>query len=413
MKILLLGKSHLALCYGVYWAKLQHKVYFLNQDKSSPITVNGKLLIKTGEPSLSKEFWINKNNIAEINVVPKKHNFDVIVIAIDTKFSQQVSDYTQIIEAIHSVEKFNVNDYPILLLSQVYPGFSRSIKTKSALFYMVETLVFGQAIKRLHKPEQIIIGYRTKSELKNFPKKLFEHYSFPLTFLPYESAELSKIAINIYLGNSIVTANILATVCEIYGADWTNVMSVLKNDKRIGKKAYLHPNLGFQGENLPRDFYSLKKLLNRKELKKEFELLEKIIEYNENLDNWILDLVDEIPLNEPIGLVGMAYKIGTTNSNNSIATLLTRKRPNRHFVIYDKVKNTIPFRSKVVYVHTYLELINSSRYIIISKPDLVVINKILTSNSALRIKMIIDPFGVVREKQVHSDLKLFQRGFSK
>ena len=47
----------------------------------------------------------------------------------------------------------------MVILCQVYPGFTEQIKwNKEKLFYQVETLIFGNAIERALKPEQIIVG---------------------------------------------------------------------------------------------------------------------------------------------------------------------------------------------------------------------------------------------------------------
>ena len=53
--------------------------------------------------------------------------------------------------------------------------------------------------------------------------------------MKYESAELTKIAINIYLASSITTTNVLSKVCEKIDANWLDIIPALKLDKRIGK----------------------------------------------------------------------------------------------------------------------------------------------------------------------------------
>jgi len=63
----------------------------------------------------------------------------------------------------------------------------------------------------------------------------------------YESAELAKIAINLFLVSSVSTTNMLAELCEAIGADWTEIAPALRLDKRIGPHAYLSPGLGISG----------------------------------------------------------------------------------------------------------------------------------------------------------------------
>ena len=66
----------------------------------------------------------------------------------------------------------------------------------------------------------------------------------------YESAELAKISINMFLVASVTTANTLAEICEQVGADWVEIVPALRLDKRIGPHAYLNPGLGIAGGNI-------------------------------------------------------------------------------------------------------------------------------------------------------------------
>ena len=69
----------------------------------------------------------------------------------------------------------------------------------------------------------------------------------------YESAELAKISINMFLVASVTTTNMLAELCEKVGADWAEIVPSLRLDQRIGTYAYLKPGLGIAGGNLERD----------------------------------------------------------------------------------------------------------------------------------------------------------------
>ena len=79
----------------------------------------------------------------------------------------------------------------------------------------------------------------------------------------FESAELTKTAINIYLIGSVTYANALADLCEAVGADWSEMMPALRLDKRIGPAAYIRPSLGVAGGNLERDLVTLRQLGRR------------------------------------------------------------------------------------------------------------------------------------------------------
>ena len=59
--------------------------------------------------------------------------------------------------------------------------------------------------------------------------------------MSYKSAELSKISINLYLISSLSFTNSIAELCEKIDADWSKIQPILRQDRRIGKYAYLNP----------------------------------------------------------------------------------------------------------------------------------------------------------------------------
>ena len=79
----------------------------------------------------------------------------------------------------------------------------------------------------------------------------------------YESAELTKTAINLYLFGAVTYANTLADLCEAVGADWSEMVPALRLDRRIGPAAYIRPELGIAGGNLERDLVTLRELCAR------------------------------------------------------------------------------------------------------------------------------------------------------
>ena len=81
--------------------------------------------------------------------------------------------------------------------------------------------------------------------------------------MDYESAELCKAAINLYLATSVTFANALADLCEATGASMRAIIPALRADRRIGPAAYIRPGLGLAGGNLERDLVHLKELAER------------------------------------------------------------------------------------------------------------------------------------------------------
>src|SRR5439155_15766795 len=122
------------------------------------------------------------------------------------------------------------------------------------LHYQVETLIFGRAVERALFPERFMVGCADPGQPlpQGFDEPLAA-FKCPILPMLYESAELAKIAINIFLVASVTATNTLAEVCERIGADWGEIAPALRLDKRIGSSAYLSPGLGLSGGNLERD----------------------------------------------------------------------------------------------------------------------------------------------------------------
>src|SRR5262249_28035441 len=151
----------------------------------------------------------------------------------------------------------------LVILSQVQPGYTRALRQRLddvlgckeiSLYYQVETLVFGRAVERALKPERFMVGCGDPARpLPASYQELLAAFGCPILPMCYESAELSKIAINVFLTASVTATNTLAEICEHIGADWAEIVPALRLDKRIGPFAYLSPGLGLAGGNLERD----------------------------------------------------------------------------------------------------------------------------------------------------------------
>lgn len=153
-------------------------------------------------------------------------------------------------------------DAPIVLTSQVPPGFTRAL-VMPAIFNMAETLRIKDAAERAKKPEQFIVGvadasnYALPIELVEY---MFCHIGARVHVVSYEDAEFSKIAINMFLAAQVDTTNRLAAAAAKVGARWEKIAEVLRSDKRIGPHAYLTPGRWQDSSHLLRDYHTLEEI---------------------------------------------------------------------------------------------------------------------------------------------------------
>ena len=154
---------------------------------------------------------------------------------------------------------------PIVLTSQVPPGFTRALDYPQ-IYHQAETLRIKDAMERALEPEQIIIGARTYQSISFLPKAYLEYlevFHCPVQMMTYEDAEFSKIAINMFLAAQVDATNRMADVARRVDANWWAVSQVLKRDKRIGPHAYLEPGRWQASLHLLRDHYTVEAILAR------------------------------------------------------------------------------------------------------------------------------------------------------
>ena len=188
------------------------------------------------------------------------------------------------------------------------------------IYYHVETLVFGEAFLRALKPERIIIGKNNKDKkLDPKFKRILNKFKCEIIEMSYQSAELTKIAINIFLISSITCSNFISSLAKKINANWDDITKSLRLDKRIGKFAYLKPNMGLSGGNLERDLTTIMDIANTHNSNYDYpKILKKL---SNRQSKW---LNEQISINikkirDTVGFLGIAYKENTNSVKNSPA----------------------------------------------------------------------------------------------
>ena len=127
-----------------------------------------------------------------------------------------------------------------------------------------EFLREGYAVQDTIEPDRIVLGTRgtntsTSTQTTTRAEAIArEVYATPLAngtpFLVTDlhTAELVKVSANAFLATKISFINAVAEVCEIVGADVTQLADAIGYDDRIGRK-FLGAGLGFGGGCLPKD----------------------------------------------------------------------------------------------------------------------------------------------------------------
>lgn len=124
-----------------------------------------------------------------------------------------------------------------------------------------EFLREGYAVKDTIEPDRIVLGTRGNGpdpQPSRAEEIAREVYAVPLAkdtpfiVTDLQTAELVKVSANAFLATKISFINAVSEVCEIVGADVTQLADAIGYDDRIGRK-FLGAGLGFGGGCLPKD----------------------------------------------------------------------------------------------------------------------------------------------------------------
>ncbi len=403
MKIGYCGASHLGLCYSAVSAQKGFEIVCFDFEVKK-IKEFKNYQINIEEPKLKNILVKYKKSYIFTDKIKDLYNCDLVFYSYDIETNNKGESNNLItINNLKLLIKSIKKNIPLIILSQVNPGFTRDIsKIRRNIYYQVETLVFGNAIERALKPERFIIGCKnSNSKLPRLFKSFLNSFNCPILIMKYESAELSKLAINCYLASSVTLTNTLAEISKNIGASWNEIIPTLQLDKRIGKNAYLKPGLGISGGNIERDLYNIANIGNKKLINTDF--IKVMLKRSKNNKNWLYNNVLNSVTSQKysrISLLGLSYKENTNSIKNSPAIELINKLQNATIKVYDPMVKNIKIKNVIECSSAYKTIANC-QILIIATPweefSTLNLNKI---KSIMKGSAIIDPFRLLEKNKV-------------
>src|SRR2546422_4205061 len=126
-----------------------------------------------------------------------------------------------------------------------------TIRSGRSVFSNPEFLREGCAIEDTLRPDRIVIGAPNQQVAMTL-LELYAPLERPMIITDVPSAEMIKYASNAFLSTKISFINAIANICELAGADVTQVIKAVGLDARIGH-AFLQAGLGYGGGCFPQD----------------------------------------------------------------------------------------------------------------------------------------------------------------
>ena len=328
------GLSHLGIVSGVAWASFGQPVIGYDP-RADVVAALEKKVLPIHEPGLPELVDQSKTWMGFSTDKTKLAACPLVFVSLDVPTrADNTSDLAPLWSLIEEIVPVLEPGVVLVMMSQVPIGFNRELMRRIEalrpgfiynLYYCVETLVIGNAVTRALAPERFIVGCDDPSmPLAEILREGFRRYGCPIIQMGYESAELTKMAINLYLTSSVTYANVLAELCAKISADWSEIVPALKLDQRIGPFAYLRPGLGIGGGNLERDLTTLRELCDRNGINTNY--IDALVGYNAQRYHWALRMLRQYVFERNpapnLAVWGLAYKKNTRSLRNSPAVRL-------------------------------------------------------------------------------------------
>jgi UDPglucose 6-dehydrogenase len=173
-----------------------------------------------------------------------------------------------------------------------------------------EFLREGSAIEDTLRPDRIVIDAATKQVALTL-LELYAPLERPMVITDVPSAEMIKYASNAFLATKISFINAIANICELTGADVTQVMKGMGLDARIGA-SFLSAGVGYGGSCFPKDTRSL--VHTAAGLRYDFALLRAVVSINGARAAHFLKMMEKAlnPMEaRVIAVLGLAFKPNT------------------------------------------------------------------------------------------------------
>jgi len=179
-----------------------------------------------------------------------------------------------------------------------------------------EFLREGSAIEDTLRPDRIVIGAPNQQVAMTL-LELYAPLERPMIITDVPSAEMIKYASNAFLATKISFINAIANMCELAGADVSQVIKGVGLDARIGG-AFLQAGLGYGGSCFPKDSDSL--IHTAATLGYDFRILRAVVEVNrERAQHFVEKIAKALaPLDDKIvAVLGLAFKPNTDDMRDA------------------------------------------------------------------------------------------------
>lgn len=278
MRMTVIGTGYLGATHAACMAELGHEVLGVDVDENKISQLKaGK--VPFYEPGLPEV--LERNNAAgrldfttDYQVAADFANLHFIGVGTPQQRGSYAADTRYVEAVIEDLVPKLTGDHVIFGKSTVPVGTAAALQAKAdalvaehgnratvEIAWNPEFLREGYAVKDTIEPDRIVLGTRGNgpdpqpSRAEGIAREVYAPplaKDTPFIVTDLQTAELVKVSANAFLATKISFINAVSEVCEIVGADVTQLADAIGYDDRIGRK-FLGAGLGFGGGCLPKD----------------------------------------------------------------------------------------------------------------------------------------------------------------
>jgi UDPglucose 6-dehydrogenase len=291
MKICVVGTGYVGLVTGAVFADLGNEVACVDNvaDKVAALEAGRMPIYEPGLEEMVARNVADRRLSFTTDLIGAVRGSVIVFITVGTPPSDDGRTDLTAVEAVARGIAEAMERYTVIVNKSTVPvgtgEFVREVierhQKRPVPFDVVSNPEFlreGSAIEDTLRPDRIVIGAPTQQVAMSL-LELYAPLERPMIITDVPSAEMIKYASNAFLATKISFMNAIANICELAGADVSQVMKGVGLDNRIGA-AFLQAGLGYGGSCFPKDTDSL--IHTASVLGYDFALLRSVVEINRN-----------------------------------------------------------------------------------------------------------------------------------
>src|SRR5246500_4849952 len=329
--IAVIGTGYVGLVTAVGFAELGSEVWCVDIDADKIARLErGEIPIY--EPGLAECIEANRERMHfSTELAPALEHARLLFVAVGTPPTYSGdADLSAVYAVVDAMPK---SDHHALVMKSTVPvgtgaaikrSFAERGKADFAYVSCPEFLKEGAALEDFLHPDRVVVGDEG-DWAGDAVVDLYSPLDAPLVRTDIASAEMVKLAANAFLATKISFINEIANVCEVTGADVTEVARGIGLDDRIGPK-FLQAGIGFGGSCFPKDVSALKQLAGNSGY--HFQLLASVLEVNELQKRRVIGKLQQhlgSLVGRRIALLGLAFKPDTDDMREASSVVLSAR----------------------------------------------------------------------------------------